>query len=108
MPTTNDDLMKKLDHIEELLLKMSSEEEMELSETKKIEEEEEQELKEIEDSDINLEFKNIEDWRQYIWENCPFKKESAKKGEVDFFCKKQNTPCRFDGCPLNVKMQKKK
>ena len=100
MPATNDDIMKKLNQMEQLLLKMSAEEE-------KIEADEEKELEEIEGSELNLEFPSIDDWRMYIWENCPFKKERQQKGEIDFFCKKQNGPCRFEGCPLNCKMGKK-
>jgi len=68
-----------------------------------IESEEKKELEELDESGINLEFNNPEDWRKYIWENCPFKKEKSEGGEIDFFCKKQDSPCRFEGCPLNKK-----
>jgi hypothetical protein len=108
MPVTNDDIMRKLDKIEAMLNNISKQEDQELAEEKKIEEDEEKELSEISESAINLEFANIEDWRRYIWDTCPFRKEQSKKGEVDFFCKKQNAPCRFDGCPLNYKMEPKK
>jgi cell division protein FtsB len=107
MPVSNQDIMKKLDRIEQLILKVSSEEEEELKGQKKIEEEEERELEEL-DETVNLEFSNAEDWRQYIWEGCPFKKQVSKKGEIDFFCKKLNSACRFEGCPLNMKWEKKK
>jgi hypothetical protein len=93
MPVTNQDIMDKLDRIEQLLLKVSKEEEQELEEL---------------DETINLEFSNAEDWRMYIWDGCPFKKEVSAKTEIDFFCKKLNAPCRFEGCPLNYKVPKKK
>ncbi|MBW2972746.1 hypothetical protein KY359_06960 [Candidatus Woesearchaeota archaeon] len=90
MPVTNEDLMAKLDKIESMLSTITKEEE--------------QELKEL-DETINLEFNNAEDWRKYIWESCPFKTEKTEGEEIDFFCKKQNAACRFEGCPLNVKME---
>jgi hypothetical protein len=107
MPVTNQEIMDKLDRIEQLILKVSQQEDEELAEEKKIAEDEERELKEL-DETVNLEFSNAEDWRMYIWEGCPFKKEVSKKTEVDFFCKKLNAPCRFEGCPLNYKVPKKK
>jgi hypothetical protein len=98
MPVTNEDIMKKLDRIELVLQNIASAEE-------KIEQEEEKELSEL-DEELNLEFNNMEDWRKYIWEGCPFKVEKSTSTEVDFFCKKKNDPCRFEGCPLNLKMEK--
>ena len=89
MPVTNEDIMAKLDQIEKLVQKVSKEEEKELKEL---------------DETVNLEFNNIEDWRKYIWESCPFKQEKSEGEEIDFFCKKQNKPCKFEGCPLNKKM----
>lgn len=107
MPVTNEDIMRKLEKIESMLSTITKEEEETLSEEKKIEQAEETELKELSESDINLEFANIEDWRKYIWEICMFRVEKSEGNEVDFFCRKQNGPCRFDGCPLNYKLGKK-
>jgi len=106
MAVTNQDIMDKLNHIEQLIVKVSQQEDEELVEEKKIEADEERELKEL-DETVNLEFNNPEDWRRYIWDTCPFKKEQSKKGEIDFFCKKQNGACRFEGCPINLKFEKK-
>ena len=92
MTVTNEELMDKLDKIESLLQTISKEEEKELKEL---------------DETINLEFDNPEDWRKYIWEACPFKKEKAEGEEIDFICKKHNDPCRFEGCPLNKKIDGK-
>lgn len=92
MPVTNEEIMAKLDRIEKLVQDVSKEEETE--------------LKELDESNLNLEFNNAEDWRKYIWESCPFKKERSEGDEIDFFCKKQDAPCRFEGCPLNRKLDK--
>ena len=96
MPVTNEDIMKELKKVEEKLDKIEHKE-------TELEAEEKKEMKEIEESTINLEFPNIEDWRKYIWSDCEFKEERSEGDEVDFFCKKQNGPCKFDGCPLNYK-----
>ncbi|MBN1544527.1 hypothetical protein JW898_03635 [Candidatus Woesearchaeota archaeon] len=106
MPVSNEDIMKKLDTIESLLNKIIEQEETELAEERKIEEEEQRELKEL-DATVNLEFNNPEDWRRYIWDGCSFKEKRSERSEIDFFCKKQNSPCRFEGCPLNMKIEKK-
>jgi len=90
MEVTNEQLMEKLDKIESMLSTISKEEEKELKEL---------------DETVNLEFNNIEDWRKYIWDSCPFKKEKSEGEEMDFFCKKQDAPCKFDGCPLNKKIE---
>ncbi|MBU2561933.1 MAG: hypothetical protein KKD17_06570 [Nanoarchaeota archaeon] len=103
MPVSNEDIMKKLDRMEELIKKIYEQEETEIAEEKKIEQQEDRELKEL-DETVNLEFNNIEDWRKYIWDSCPFKVEKTEGGELDFFCKKQNGPCKFEGCPLNKKI----
>ncbi len=91
MEVTNEDLLKRLDRIEAMLKTLTSEEERELKEL---------------DETINLEFNNPEDWRRYIWENCPFKAEKSEGSEVDFYCKKKGGVCRFEGCPINVKVGK--
>jgi hypothetical protein len=96
MPVSNEDLMEKLNKIDSMLQNISTEE-------KKIESEEEKELKEL-DETVNLEFDNPEDWRKYIWETCPFKQEKSEGEEIDFFCKKSNSACRFEKCPLNKKL----
>lgn len=113
MPVTNEEIMEelkkveaKLDTIQSEEDKIEKEEEETLQAEKKIEAEESKELEEIEDSNINLEFENMEDWRQYIWADCEYKEEKTEGDEVDFFCKKKNGPCRFDGCPLNYKDKK--
>ncbi len=91
MPVTNEELMEKLDRIESMLSTITKEEEKELNE--------------LDESGINLEFSDPEEWRKYIWESCPFKKERSGGEEIDFFCKKQDKPCRFEGCPLNKKLE---
>jgi hypothetical protein len=96
MTVSNEDIMEKLEKIESMLQTVAGEE-------KKIEAEEEKELKELDESGIKLEYHNPEDWRKYIWENCEHKEERSEGDEVDFWCKKQDAPCRFEGCPLNVR-----
>ncbi|MFH1064228.1 MAG: hypothetical protein V1729_04055 [Candidatus Woesearchaeota archaeon] len=86
--------------------KIEKEEEETLETEKKLEAQEEKELKEIADSNINLEFENMDDWRMYIWDGCEFKKAKTEGDEMDFFCTKRNALCRFDGCPLNYKEKK--
>ncbi|MBW2964865.1 hypothetical protein KY363_05405 [Candidatus Woesearchaeota archaeon] len=103
MPVTNEEIMEKLNRIEAMLSMITKEEEEELKEEKIIEQEEEKELKAISDSNINLEYPNIEDWRKYIWEGCEHKEERSESGEIEFWCRKQDKICRFEGCPLNIK-----
>ena len=98
MTVSNEELMEKLNRIELMIQTVSKEEQ-------KIESEEEKALKELKKSGINLEFNNPEDWRKYIWEGCPFKKEKLEGEEIDFFCKKQDNTCKFEGCPLNKKLK---
>ncbi len=100
------EILNRLDRVESLLKQVLENQKKELEEEEKIEAEEEETKKELEESEFNLEFKNVEDWRKYIWENCAYKVERTEGAEVDFFCKKKNGPCKFDGCPLNYKIEK--
>ncbi|MBU0532538.1 hypothetical protein KKB44_03525, partial [Candidatus Micrarchaeota archaeon] len=83
-----------LNKIESMLQEMFSEEQ-------KIESEEESELKTIRDSNLVLEYSSPDEWRKYIWEDCQYKEEKSEGSEIDFWCRKQKSPCRFEGCPLN-------
>lgn len=89
MTVSNEQIMKKLDKIESMISKLSKEEE--------------EELKTIEESNINLAYANIDDWRTAVWEGCKYKEEQVNGDEIDFFCRKNNARCQFEGCPLNVK-----
>ncbi len=88
-----------------MLITVTKKEETVIAEEKKIETEEKKELKTLSTSNINLEYPNIEDWKKYIWESCEHKEERSQGDEIDFWCKKQDAACRFDGCPLNIKTQ---
>jgi hypothetical protein len=96
MSVSNEEIMRKLDKIESMLTKVLEEEDVVI-------ENEEKELKTIRDSNLNLEFTSIENWREYIWNDCEFKVEKVNGDEVDFWCKKTKSWCRFEGCPLNQK-----
>ncbi len=47
-------------------------------------------------------FTNIVDWKKYIWDNCPHKKEKVGDDEIDFWCEVLKAPCAMDDCPRNV------
>lgn len=96
MPVSNEELMRKLEKIESMLTKVLEEEDVVI-------ENEEKELKTIQDSNLNMEFPNIEGWREYIWNGCKHKVEKQNGDEIDFWCNKRKGWCRFEGCPLNLK-----
>lgn len=96
MPVSNEDIMKKLERIESMLSKMMEEENALLTD-------EEKALKTLQESNLNLEFTDVNDWRQYIWTDCEHKMKKVKGEEIDFWCQKTNDWCRFEDCPLNKK-----
>ncbi|MBI5389601.1 hypothetical protein HZB01_04445 [Candidatus Woesearchaeota archaeon] len=103
---TNEQIYTKLISIEKVLRSIKKEEDVIVEEEKEIEREEkvlQQEEKKIEKKVKQkvLKYDNILDWKTKIWENCPHKRELVKESEIDYWCKKQNAPCRYMGCPLN-------
>lgn len=88
MPVSNEEIMKKLDKIELMISKLTVEEEKAFEEV---------------EVDKNKQFTDVEEWKTHVWENCPYKEEKVVGEEIDFNCKKTDKPCRFEGCPENVK-----
>ena len=112
------DIDKRLKRIEKLLSttipQLKKGEELLLKEAKSIRKEE----KKIEAKEEQLEktesalleqlgervphrFKDIIEWKTFIWDGCRYKKTVEKAKTIDYFCTKLNAPCRFDPCPLN-------
>lgn len=100
MEISNEELYKKLEEIHELLRVVQKEEEEIMREEFKVEVEEEK-LIELLGKNINREFDNLLDWRNYIWESCEFKKPKMEDKVIDFLCKKTGKSCRFEDCFKN-------
>jgi hypothetical protein len=47
-------------------------------------------------------FTDIEQWKKYIWDNCPHKKERMKDREIEFYCDILKGACEFADCPRNI------
>ncbi|MBN1502564.1 hypothetical protein JW930_03400 [Candidatus Woesearchaeota archaeon] len=47
-------------------------------------------------------FEDVAEWKQFIWDQCPHRKEKATREEIDFWCDILNAPCEFQDCPRNV------
>ena len=88
MPVSNEEIMEKLDKIQSMVAKLTKEEEKAFSEV---------------ESEKNKLYTSVEEWKTRIWEGCEFKKENPVGDEVDFDCNKTGKPCRFEGCPENLK-----
>ena len=106
MKVTNETLYKKLQQIHKDIKELKNEETDYNSRI--IQEEskiiiEEAKLIKLLDKDIHVQFENIIDWKNYIWDNCPFRQALEKNKEIDFFCKKTQNKCRFDDCFRNRK-----
>jgi len=48
-------------------------------------------------------FKDIEEWKEHIWDECQHKITKYNKKEVDYFCGVLKDDCNFEHCPLNIK-----
>jgi len=100
MAISNEDIYKKLDDIHKLIITLKKEEEQVIQEEHKIEMEEEK-LIDILGKEVNRQFDNIMDWKNYIWEACEYKKSVVKADKIDFICKKTGKTCRFIDCFKN-------
>lgn len=47
-------------------------------------------------------FTNITEWKKYIWDSCPHKKEKVEDNEISFWCDILKSSCEFEDCPRNV------
>ncbi len=102
MKITNAHIYKKLDQIQKALNRIQEEESEVLKEETKIVMEETQLLKLL-DKNVDLQFESIIDWKNFIWDSCPYKKPIEKSKEIDFYCKKTGNKCRFADCFRNKK-----
>lgn len=100
MEINNEQIYAKLEEIHKLLKLVQKEEEQIMEEEFKVEIEEEK-LMNILGKEINREFDNLLDWRNYVWESCEFKKANSDDQKIDFICKKTNKSCRFEDCFKN-------
>ncbi|MBW2971017.1 hypothetical protein KY320_02550 [Candidatus Woesearchaeota archaeon] len=101
MTITNEQIMEKLLQLEKQLSKLLAEEDQILKEEEEIEKDsrkvelEEEKLLEILSSQINKRFDNIVDWKRFIWDECELRKSVLKDKQIDFYCKKTGSFCRF-------------
>ncbi len=51
---------------------------------------------------VKRRFDDILEWKQFIWDNCRYKKQVEGKSEVDYICKKMDKACNFINCPQNL------
>lgn len=104
MAVTNDKIYRKLQQMHKEIKELKDEESVFnnriINEESKIMVEEAKLIKLL-DKDINLQFENIIDWKNYIWDTCPYRKAIEKNKEIDFICKKTHNKCRFDDCFRN-------
>jgi len=100
MKITNDTIYKKLSQIHKDIQALKEEESEVLKEEAKIVIEEGKLMK-ILDKEVDLQFESIIDWKNYIWDACPYKKPIEKNKEIDFICKKTGNKCRFGDCFRN-------
>ena len=100
MAISNEDIYQKLEKMHLLLKLVQKEEGQIVQEEFKVEIEEEK-LMEILGNEANKKFNNILDWKNYVWENCEFKKTTMKQNRIDFICNKTGKSCRFVDCFKN-------
>lgn len=51
----------------------------------------------------SLQFKHVEEWKLYIWNDCEYKTTIEKENLIEHGCTKTNAPCHFVDCPKNIK-----
>jgi regulator of replication initiation timing len=102
MKITNETIYKRLNQIYADIKILKNEETELLKEETKIELEEGKLMKLL-DKEVDLQFDNIIEWKNYIWDTCPYKKALEKNKEIDFICKKTGNKCRFQDCFRNKK-----
>ena len=102
MKITNEQIYEKLEKIQKEVSRLKQEESEVLKEEAQIAVEESKLMKLL-DKDVDLQFSNIIDWKNYIWDSCPYRKSIEKNKEIDFLCKKTGNKCRFQDCFRNKK-----
>jgi hypothetical protein len=95
MEPTNQKIYDKLLELQSLLMKEKNEADM-------IMQDEEQIKEMVKEKDKK--FNDVGEWKQYIWQNCPHRKQDlVSKTRIGFLCGITKGHCDFLNCPENEK-----